>query len=264
MKKYLVIGNPITHSLSPELHNYWIRQNNIDAIYDKKKLNDNELANVIFDVKQQVISGVNVTVPFKNSVIPYLDELSEESKITQSVNTIYLKNKKVIGHNTDIEGFEKAIKKINFNFNNKKIFILGAGGVVPSIIYASLKMGSSEIMISNRTEENANKIKKIFNNIKLINWGEIPDFDVIINATSLGLNQSDKINLDFTKVGNNKLFYDLIYHPSETNFLKTGKNLGNKYENGKLMFIFQAFLAFKLWNGVGPMINDQIIRLLDR
>ena len=263
MKKYLVIGNPISHSLSPELHNYWIKQNNIDAIYVKKKLNTNELADIILEVKQQIISGINVTVPFKNTVLPYLDQLSVESKITQSVNTIYLKDKKVFGHNTDIEGFENAIKKINFNFNNKKIFILGAGGVVPSLIYASIKMGSSEIMVSNRTKENANKVKKIFNNIKLIEWGEIPDFDVIINATSLGLNQGDKVNLDFTKVGKNKLFYDLIYNPSETNFLKTGKNLGNKYVNGKLMFIYQAFSAFKLWNGIEPKINDETIKLLD-
>ena len=263
MKKYLVIGNPISHSLSPKIHNYWIKQNNIDAIYDKKKINDNELADIIFDVKQQIISGVNVTVPFKNTVIPYLDELSEESKITQSVNTIYLKDSKVIGYNTDIEGFVNAIKKMNFNFNNKKIFILGAGGVVPSIVYGSMKMGSSEIMISNRTKENAYKIKNIFNNIKLIEWGEIPDFDVIINATSLGLNQDDKINLDFAKVGKNKLFYDLIYNPSETNFLKIGKNSGNKCENGKLMFIYQAFSAFKLWNGIAPKINDQTIKLLD-
>ena len=145
MKKYLVIGNPITHSLSPKLHNYWIKQNNIDAIYDKKKLNENELYNLILDVKEKNISGINVTVPFKNSVIPFLDELSDESNKTQSVNTIYLKDKRIIGHNTDIEGFENAIKKINFDFNNKKIFILGAGGVVPSIIYASIKMGSSEI-----------------------------------------------------------------------------------------------------------------------
>ena len=263
MKKYLVIGNPISHSLSPKIHNYWIKQNNIDAIYDKKKINDNELADIIFDVKQQIISGVNVTVPFKNTVIPYLDELSEESKITQSVNTIYLKDSKVIGYNTDIEGFVNAIKKMNFNFNNKKIFILGAGGVVPSIVYGSMKMGSSEVMISNRTKENAYKIKNIFNNIKLIEWGEIPDFDVIINATSLGLNQDDKINLDFAKVGKNKLFYDLIYNPSETNFLKIGKNSGNKCENGKLMFIYQAFSAFKLWNGIAPKINDQTIKLLD-
>ena len=161
MKKYLVIGNPITHSLSPKLHNYWIKQNNIDAIYDKKKLNENELYNLILDVKKRNISGINVTVPFKNSVIPLLDELSDESNKTQSVNTIYLKDKKIIGHNTDIEGFENAIKKINFDFKNKKIFILGAGGVVPSIIYASMKMNSSEIFVSNRTSEKAEKVKNI-------------------------------------------------------------------------------------------------------
>ena len=262
MKKFLVIGNPISHSLSPKLHNYWIKQNSIDAIYDKKKLNDFELENIILGVKKKIITGVNVTVPFKKTVIPYLDELSEESKITQSVNTIYLQNKKVIGHNTDIEGFENAIKKINFNFENKKVFILGAGGVVPSIIYASIKMGSSEIIISNRTENKALEIKNIFNNIKLVKWGEMPDFDVIINATSLGLNRDDNIILDFSKVGKNKLFYDVIYNPIETNFLKTGKNLGNRYENGKLMFIYQAFAAFKLWHGLEPKINEETVELL--
>ena len=263
MKKYLVIGNPISHSLSPELHNYWIKQNEIDAIYDKKKFNDNDLKNLILDVKKQTINGVNVTVPFKNKIIPYLDELSDEAKKTQAVNTIYLKEKKVIGHNTDIEGFENAIKQINFDFDNKKIFILGAGGVVPSIIYASTKMGASEIMISNRTEKKAKKIKDIFKNIKLIEWGEIPDFDVIINATSLGLNKDDKLNLEFTNVVKNKLFYDVIYNPNETDFLSTGKKLGNKYENGKLMFIYQAFSAFKLWHGIEPVVNSETLKLLD-
>ena len=159
MKKYLVIGNPINHSLSPELHNYWIKKHFINAVYDKKKLNNNELKNLISDIKRQIISGVNVTVPFKNAVIPYLDELSNDAKTTQSVNTIYLKNKKIIGHNTDIEGFENAIKKIRFSFNNKKIFILGAGGVVPSIIYASMKLKCSEIFVSNRTKKKLRKSK---------------------------------------------------------------------------------------------------------
>ncbi len=263
MKKYLVIGNPISHSLSPELHNHWIDQSGLDAIYEKKKLDDNDLENLILDIRKGNINGVNVTVPFKNAIIPYLDDLTNESKKTHSVNTIHLKNKKVIGHNTDIEGFENAIQNINFDFKKKKIFILGAGGVVPSIIYASIKMGSSEIMISNRTKRKADEVKNIFNNIKLVNWGQIPDFDVIINATSLGLNQDDKINLDFTKVGKNKLFYDVIYNPSETNFLSIGKKLGNKYENGKLMFIYQAFSAFKLWHGIEPSINDDTIKLLD-
>ena len=264
MKKYLVIGNPISHSLSPELHNHWIKQNGITAKYDKKKLNDNELEGLVSEVIKGKIDGLNITVPFKNAVIPYIDKLSDEAKKTQAVNTIYLKDKKLIGHNTDIAGFENAIKKINFDFYNKRIFILGAGGVVPSIIYASMKMGASEILISNRTKKKAEKVKNIFDNIKLINWGEVPNFDVIINATTLGLNQEDKLNLDFTKIGKNKLFYDLIYNPRETYFLNTGKKLGNKYENGKLMFIYQAFLAFKLWHGIEPKINDETMRLLDQ
>ncbi len=264
MKKYLVIGNPIDHSLSPELHNYWIKFNNINAVYEKKKLNDTEIKRYILDIKNQNISGLNVTVPFKKIIIPYLDELSEDAKKTQSVNTIYLKDQKVIGHNTDIEGFEKAIKKINYDFSGKKIFILGAGGVVNSLIYASIKMGSSDIFISNRTKKKAEEIKNTFNDINLIEWGHIPEFDIIINATSLGLKQEDKINLNFTKIGKNKLFYDVIYNPSVTNFLQTGKELGNKFENGKLMFIYQASLAFKLWHGVEPTIDRQTIKLLDR
>ena len=264
MKKYFVIGNPINHSLSPELHNYWIKQNNIDAIYEKKKLNHTELENLILEIKQKNISGVNVTVPFKNAVIPYLDELSDEAKKTHSVNIIYLKNNKLVGHNTDIIGFETAIKKINFNFNNKKIFILGAGGVVPSIIYASIKMGSSVIFVSNRTKSKAERIKNIFDKIQIVNWGDVPNFDVIINATSLGLNKDDKINLQFNKIEKNKLFYDVIYNPRETNFLSIGKKSGNTTENGKLMFIYQAFSSFKLWHGIEPLVDDEIIKLLDR
>ena len=120
MKKYLVVGNPISHSLSPELHNHWIKQNGLDAIYEKKKLENNELKNLITDVKQGNISGVNVTVPFKNSIIPYLDELSDDAKTTQAVNTIYLKNQKVIGHNTDIGGFEisSPLKSITLSAPN--------------------------------------------------------------------------------------------------------------------------------------------------
>ena len=135
---------------------------------------------------------------------------------------------------------------------------------MPSIIYASIRMGSSEILISNRTKEKAEKVKNIFDNIKLIKWGEVPNFDVIINATSLGLNQQDKLNLDFTKMGQNKLFYDVIYNPSETYFLKEGKKLGNKCENGKLMFVYQALSAFKLWHGIEPTINNETMKLLNR
>ena len=263
MKKYLVIGNPIEHSLSPKLHNYWIKNSKINAIYEKRKLNENEIESLITKVKEKKLNGINVTVPFKKSVIPYLDRLSPEAKSTQSVNTIYLDNDKVIGHNTDIDGFELSIKNSKFEVAGKKILILGAGGVVPSIIYALSKMKVSGITISNRTKNRAESLRSFFKNIKIVEWGEITEFDMIINATSVGLNKDDEINLDFSKVGKDKFFYDVIYNPTETNFLKIGKKMGNKTENGKLMFIYQAFIAFKVWHGVEPEINNEVIKLLD-
>jgi len=218
MKKFLVVGNPIDHSLSPALHNYWIKSNAIDAIYEKQKLNEDELEQLILQVKEKKINGINVTVPFKKAIIPFLDELSIEAESTQSVNTIYLKDDKVVGHNTDIIGFETSIEKSKFNIFNKEVLILGAGGVVPSIIFALNKMKVSKIKISNRTKEKAEDLKKLFRNIEIIEWGEIPNFDVIINATSLGLKKNDYINLDFSLISKNSLFYDVIYNPRETNF----------------------------------------------
>ena len=261
-KKYLVIGNPINHSLSPKLQNYWLKENNIHAIYDKIKLEEIEIKNFIQDIKNQKIIGCNVTVPFKKTVIPFLDKLSPEAEITQSVNTIIFDKGNLVGHNTDIAGFEKAIKNIDFMMKGKKILILGAGGVVSSLIFALEKMDVLNITISNRTLQKAENLKNLFKTVNVLEWGVLPEFDVIINATSLGLN-NEKINLDFSNVGKNKLFYDVIYNPIETNFLREGKELGNISENGKLMFIYQAFEAFKLWHGIEPEINDNTLKLLD-
>ena len=263
MNKYLVIGNPVEHSLSPKLHNFWIKNNNLDAIYEKKKLNENELADLILEIKKKNIHGINVTVPFKKAVIPYLDKLTFDSESTQSVNTIHLEDDKLVGHNTDIEGFERSIQDLKLDLINKKALVLGAGGVVPSIIFALNKMKVSEVIISNRTKSKAESLKDLFKNIKIVEWGEIPEFDMIINATSVGLKNDDKINLDISKVGKNKFFYDVIYKPSETNFLKTGKKLGNRTENGKMMFIYQAQGAFKMWHGIQPEINPELIKILD-
>ena len=262
MKKYFVIGNPIDHSLSPKLHNNWLKKNNINATYDKIKLEEQEIKNFIQDIKKQKIAGCNVTVPFKKAVIPFLDKLSPESEATQSVNTIIFDNNVLVGHNTDIAGFNNAIKKLNFNLKSKKIFILGAGGVVPSIIFALKNMNVSEIIISNRTIEKAENLKILFNGLKVLKWGNVPDFDMVINATSLGLNK-EEINLDFSNSGRNNLFYDVIYNPTETNFLKKGKELGNKIENGKTMFIYQALEAFKLWHNLEPEINKDTLKLLE-
>ena len=264
MKNYLVVGKPINHSLSPNLHNYWINKHKIKALYKKKELSKNELKDLIKDLRNKEIAGANITVPFKKEVIPYIDELTTRANITQSVNTLYLDNEKIVGDNTDIEGFEKSIHNLEYDLQNKKVFIIGSGGVVSSIIYALNKNKSSKISVTNRTREKADNLKIIFKDLHVVNWGTVPDFDLIINATSVGLNKDDFINLDLSKSGKNKLFYDVIYNPRETNFLKMGKNLGNVIENGKMMFIYQALAAFKIWHGIEPRIDAEVIKLFEK
>ena len=263
MKKYLVVGDPINHSFSPRLHNYWFKQNNINAIYEKKKISEADIEDIIFQIRNNQINGINITVPFKRSIGKYVDELSSLSKQTQSVNTVYKKENKIIGDNTDVDGFKLSLDHINYNANNKKIFILGAGGVVPSIILALKKMGASKIFISNRTKQKAESLKLLYPDIETVGWGEFKSFDMIINATSLGLNTKDKFKIDFSKLGSSKLYYDIIYNPSKTNFLLNGEKQKNQIENGKMMFIFQAQLAFKIWHGVTPKIDNEALKLLD-
>ena len=262
-KNFLVIGNPIDHSLSPKLHNYWIKKYKIDAIYEKKLLNSNDIKDLIFDIREEKLHGINVTVPFKKIVIPFLDELSEEAKISQSVNTIYKKDNTIIGDNTDIEGFKLSLEKIGQETKNKKTLILGAGGVVPSIIVALKKMQIEKIYLSNRTELKAIELKKKFPKIEIVKWGDILDFDIIINATSVGLKKEDEININYQKISKDKFFYDVIYNPPETNFLKKAKKHGGITKNGKMMFIYQAQKAFFIWNKIVPEIDGETINLLN-
>ena len=275
MKKYLVIGNPIGHSLSPRLHNYWFKENNIDAVYEKKQVEESDIEGIISEMRNGKIDGINVTVPFKKSVIPFLDKIEIPEK-TQSVNTIYIEknsrmgSNKIVGRNTDILGFEFALKHIKYSAKGKKILILGAGGVTPSIIYALEKMKPSIIMLSNRTKEKAENLRKSFPHLELVEWGDIKNFDMIVNTTSLGLKENDKIPINYEKIGSGKFFYDVIYNPKKTNFLLEAEKRGHQIENGKMMFVYQAQAAFSLftigpnaWQGLIPAVNKKVIQLLE-
>ena len=264
MKKFIVIGNPIDHSLSPKLHNYWLKNCGIIANYEKIEIDKNSLKDFIIKIKNDEIQGANITVPFKNDIIKYIDDLSDEANKTQSVNTIFKKGNRIVGHNTDISGFELAIRHVKYDLEGKKVLILGAGGVVPSIIYALQKFKVDKIILSNRTMSKAEEIKKRFNNIYIKEWGSEIKFDLIINATSLGLRQSDQIKIDFDKIGKNKFFFDVIYNPRETNFLKMAKINNHKVENGLMMFIYQAHQAFTLWHKIMPIIDDKLIDFLNK
>ena len=238
MKKYLVIGNPIDHSLSPKLHNYWFKENNIDAVYEKKQVEESDIEGIISEMRNGKIEGINVTVPFKKSVIPFLDKIEIPEK-TQSVNTIYIEENKttgvnkIVGRNTDILGFKYSLEHIKYSAKGKKIFILGAGGVTPSIICALERMKPSTIMLSNRTKEKAKNLKKSFPQLELVEWGDIKNFDMIINTTSLGLKENEKIPINYDQIGSGKFFYDVIYSPKKTNFLLEAEKRGHQIENGE-------------------------------
>ena len=263
MKKFLVIGKPIKHSLSPKLHNYWFKKNNINAVYDKTQIEEKDLGHIVSEIRNGILEGINVTVPFKKSVIKFLDGLSPSARETQSVNTIYKEKNKIIGGNTDIGGFETSLNRINYNLKGKTAFILGAGGVVPSLIVALTHLKVSKIIVSNRSNDKAIELKKKFPFIDLANWGQLQDFDMIINATSIGLNRDDKIPINFNNAKPSRLFYDIIYNPKETNFLIEAKNRGNIIENGKMMFLYQAQLAFELWFNIKPEVNEEVIKLVE-
>ena len=262
MKKYVVIGDPIEHSFSPKLHNFWIKSNNIKAIYSKEKVLRNDLKYIVDRLRNKKLDGINVTVPHKTEIIPYVDELTKESQHTQSVNTIFEKDGKIIGHNTDIAGFDLSLRHAKLNLKNKKVLILGAGGVSPSLIYALKNHETQEVAISNRTYSKAEEIKKKFNEIKIVEWEKFYDFDLVVSATSLGLNLKDKIKIDHKKLKPNKTFYDVIYNPEETNFLREAKTNNHKTQNGIMMFIYQAHQAFTIWHNIMPKINDKLIELI--
>ena len=193
---------------------------------------------------------------------------------TESVNTILKIKNKVVGYNTDRAGFALTIEELFPESNDgtistvlqgKSIFILGAGGVTSSIIDA-LEQGGSKVFLSNRTKKKAEDLKKRYTKIEVLDWGKRPLVcDVVINTTSIGLTKDERIDIDFDdcKGDKNKLFYDLIYNPKETNFLKEARLRENITMNGQQMFLNQAKHAFNLWTKITPEIDDEVIKLLD-
>ena len=278
MKKYLVIGNPIEHSLSPLIHNHWMKKYHLtESVYEKRKVEEKNLKNIIKEIRVGKIVGANVTVPFKKLIIPFLDKLDFSAEKTQSVNTLFKTNNKIVGYNTDRTGFWDTIRKfyppsndsmMPLPLDGKHIFILGAGGVTSSIISALKDEGANNIILSNRTKEKANELKKLFPDLEVLEWGKKPPTcNIVINTTSIGLNKDEEIKIDFSDYDKsfhkNFLFYDLIYNPKETDFLKKARLRGNKTMNGKMMFLNQAKYAFNIWTKIIPEIDDEVIKLLD-
>ncbi len=266
-KNFGIIGNPIKHSLSPVLHNYWFKKYSIDANYSIIESTEKDLPNIIKKIKDGVITGINVTLPFKQRIINHIDKAINDAELTGSVNTIFLdKNKTVIGENTDVFGIQAAYLKEIDSSLNKKALIIGAGGVSPSVILSIQKSGIKNISITNRTNEKCIFLKKKFKFLNVLPWenleSEIKNFDIIINATSLGLKNGEDFNFNFGITKNEVIYIDTIYNPLETKTFKYLKDQGKKVFNGLDMFLYQGQKSFYLWNKINPEIDEDLIELL--
>jgi shikimate dehydrogenase len=268
-KKYGIIGKPLSHSLSPLLHNRWFKKYNIRATYSLIETEEDKIEEVINKIKKKELQGINVTIPYKQVVIPYLDLLINDAKETSSVNTIYLnENNKVVGENTDVYGFDCSfIKKLKEkDLVKKNILILGAGGVTPSIIHALVKKNIKKISISNRSIEKAQIIKKKYPFIEIVLWEDIytktQNADVIINSTSLGMTNGSNFNQVIKKFKTEMIYYDVIYSPLETTMLKNFKEQKIKTYNGLEMFLYQGQKSFYLWNKINPDVDVELKKII--
>jgi len=266
--KFLVIGDPVKHSLSPILHNYWFSKYRINSSYFKKKVKKKSLSKVIKDIKKKIFYGANVTLPLKSSIIPHVDIITPLVKETNSVNTVYMKNGKLYGDNTDVFGFSYGILR-KIRKKCKKVLIIGAGGVTSSVIAAlKKKWRPKKIYIANRSFRKSFVLKRRFGKvIDVVRFENLKIFkdniDLVINTSSLGLRPKDEIKLNFSYF-KKKIFIDLIYNPERTLFLRTAKKFKNHIYSGLPMFIYQAQKSFKIWTNILPEVNQGTYKLLRR
>ena len=265
-KNFLVIGNPIKHSLSPFLHNYWFHKNKINCEYKKLKTTKSSIKQILNRVRKREIEGINVTIPFKNSVIKHLDVLKGDALKTSSVNTVYLNKKKLIGDNTDVYGFSSGVlRKIKTRI--KAAGIIGAGGVTSSIILALIQKGVKKIYITNRTFSKLKVFKKKFKKVIYpIKWNDrynvFEKVQILINVTSLGMLGQKDLKFDFSIFDKKINVVDIVYNPENTRFLKDARRKGHKTFTGLDMFIYQAQKAFYIWNRKKPKITKDIYKKL--
>jgi len=252
---YAVIGDPIDHSLSPNIHNAAFRHLKLDHTYIAYKIPAGELSAGIEALKAIKIAGFNVTIPHKIEMMKFLDEMDTTCKVIGAVNTVLNEDGKLKGYNTDMIGFLDPIKKKNLTIKDSQVLLLGAGGAARAIVTAMVKEKAGKITIVNRTLENANKLaefaKKIGGDVDIVSIHEanklITDYKFIINSTSIGMrNEPSPISTE--NISKDSIVYDIVYQPINTELIKKSKENGATIIYGYEMLLSQAACSFEIWH----------------
>ena len=255
-KLYGIIGHPIKHSISPDIHNFLFNHFHMNAVYVAFDVEPHMLKYTVEGLKALKIQGCNITLPYKEKIMDYIDEIDEEARIIGAVNTIKLERGKIKGYNTDGRGFITSLKKHVPHMGGKKMAVIGAGGAAKAIIYALLKENAS-VVVLNRTYEKAVKLREKFKNIEvypLSHKEKLKDAEIVINATSCGLNKEDGLLFSPSILKEDAIFYELIYH--ETPLQHETKKRGIRTIDGKDMLIEQALISFYIWTGKRASSNQ--------
>jgi len=261
-KSFAVIGDPIDHSLSPNIHSAAFRELDLDCSYIAFRIPKGELVEGLEGLKKIKIDGFNVTIPHKIEMMKYLDKMDESCSVIGAVNTVSNKEGIFKGYNTDMDGFLEPFKKKELNIVNKKILLVGAGGAARAIVAGFAKEKANSISIANRTLENAKSLsefsKKVGLNSNAIKIEDVKesakDYDIIVNATSIGLkNEPSPISLD--GINEKTIVYDIVYMPMNTDFIKKAKDNGAIVIFGYEMLLGQAVRSFEIWHGMEAPYN---------
>ena len=261
-KTFAVIGDPIDHSLSPNIHSAAFRELNLENSYIAYRIPKGELSEGIESLKKIKIDGFNVTIPHKVEMMKYLDKMDESCSIIGAVNTVTNTEGILKGYNTDMDGFLDPFKKKEIKIQDTKILLLGAGGAARAIVAGVAKEKAKHITIANRTLEKANNLAQFANKIGLDAnaitieniENDLKGYDIIVNATSIGLkNEPSPISLESIKP--ETVVYDIVYMPMNTDFLKKAKERGAKIIYGYEMLLGQAVRAFEIWHGIEAPYN---------
>ncbi len=265
--KLYVVGNPIEHSKSPLIHNFWIKKYSLNASYHKLKVLESELPDLVNDLRTDKIHGFNVTIPFKKVMLSLVDEIEPSAARSKAINTVYKSGDQIIGTNTDGAGFVSSLKNdLNYMINNKSnIVCVGAGGAAYGIISSLLEFKLKSVEIINRTRPSGIDLIKHFSkcnggdkifNLRPWNYSLNKSIDLLINSSACGMKKGDKFGIDLSLMSKEALVYDIIYNPRKTALMKLAESNKLRTTNGIFMLIRQAAESFNKWFGIMPSNSD--------
>ncbi len=261
-KKAGVIGDPVSHSLSPTIHNFLLSKHKIAGEYSAILVKKDELKSFVNSALENGLVGFNVTIPHKEEIFKICDYKSQTATLTGAVNTVvFTPDNKIFGHNSDAEGFANHLKNSapDFDLKDKTAFVIGAGGAARAIVYSLIKSGAKKIYITNRSENRAEELIKNFTafcaekkcQLQFLNKKtfeqKLAECDLLVNSSSLGMTGQEPLEIDLENLSQVAIVFDIVYKPLMTELLKAAKLRGNKIVNGLGMLVFQALIGFELW-----------------